>query len=249
MDYENAKSWSRSLSAFESRLWWHCHFIQKLESEPEIEFQNINRGFDGMREEGEYSHRLEAWKKGETGYPIIDACMRALIQNGWINFRMRAMLVSFASYQLWIHWRDLSSHLAQHFIDFEPGIHFSQLQMQSGVTGINSIRIYSPIKQTFDQDPQGAFIRKYCPELRGLDVKDLAEPWSMPPMILSLSGLRLGENYPEPIVEHGAAYKNARDEIFKWRQKKEVKDLALRVYKTHGSRRHRRFPKQSRKTF
>jgi len=72
---------------------------------------------------------------------FVDACMRALIQTGWINFRMRAMLVSFSSYHLWLHWREPGLHLARVFTDYEPGIHWSQVQMQSGTTGINTLRI------------------------------------------------------------------------------------------------------------
>jgi deoxyribodipyrimidine photo-lyase len=247
--YDVSKNWNRSLNAFESRLWWHCHFIQKLESEPELEFENVNRAFDGMREDNLNMSFLKAWEKGETGYPIIDACMRALSEKGWINFRMRAMLVSFASYQLWIHWREISHHLAKLFVDFEPGIHFSQLQMQSGVTGINSIRIYSPIKQTEDQDPSGEFIKTYCPELKDLDAKFLAAPWEAPPMILKMADVNLGENYPMPVVDHKEAYKNAKDTIFKWRKKSEVIEEAKRVYQKHGSRKNKNFPNQHRRVF
>ena len=249
LPFEMKKNWSRSLRSFESRLWWHCHFIQKLESEPEIEFENVNRAFNGMREGSLNKSFLEAWEKGETGYPIIDACMRALIQKGWINFRMRAMLVSFASYQLWIHWREQSHHLAKLFVDFEPGIHFNQLQMQSGVTGINSIRIYSPAKQTLDQDPEGEFIKKYCPELKELDPKFLSKPWEAPPMILKMADVELGENYPMPIVDNKESYNKAKDTVFEWRKKPEVIEEAKRVYQKHGSRKNKNFPKQHRRTF
>ncbi len=249
LSFEREKNWYGSLKSFESRLWWHCHFIQKIESEPEIEFRNMNRAFDGLREDHHNEMYFEAWKKGETGYPLIDACMRALIQKGWINFRMRAMLVSFASYQLWIHWRMISHHLAKLFVDFEPGIHFSQLQMQSGVTGINSIRIYSPIKQTIDQDPNGLFIKEYCPELSELDPKFLSEPWNAPPMILQMADVRLGDNYPMPIVEHKKAYKKAKDTIFDWRKKSSVIQESKAVYLKHGSRKNKNFPTQSRRIF
>lgn len=154
--FETRKYWQLSLKNFESRLWWHCHFVQKLESEPAIEFQNFNRQFDGLRESAWDEAKFQAWCQGRTGFPLIDACMRALHQHGWINFRMRAMLMSFATYQLWLHWKKPAIYLAQHFLDFEPGIHYSQVQMQSGVTGINTIRIYSPKKQLQDQDPESA---------------------------------------------------------------------------------------------
>lgn len=244
-----SKNWYRSLKSFESRLWWHCHFIQKLESEPEIEFNNINPGFDGMRESEFNDEYFEAWKKGETGYPIIDACMRALKQHGWINFRMRAMLVSFASYHLWLHWQKPAQFLSKYFVDFEPGIHFSQFQMQSGVTGINSIRIYSPKKQSLDQDPEGQFIKSYCPELEGLDSKYIHEVEETPPMLLTLSGVKLGENYPYPIVDHKLSYNLAKKRVFEWRSKPEVKSIARGVYQKHGSRKNSHFPTQPRKAF
>jgi deoxyribodipyrimidine photo-lyase len=79
--------------------------------------------------------------------------MRALVQTGWLNFLMRAMLVAIASWQLWLHWRQPALHLARCFTDYEPGIHYSQVQMQAGVTGINIPRMYSPVKQSQDQDP------------------------------------------------------------------------------------------------
>lgn len=238
--------WSRSLRSFESRLWWHCHFIQKLESEPDIEFENMNQGFDGMRENQFSQDRFDAWKTGQTGFPFIDACMRALNQKGWINFRMRAMLISFASYQLWLHWRQTATHLARVFVDFEPGIHYSQVQMQSGVTGINTIRIYSPVKQSKDQDPDGEFIRKYCPELAALETPYIFEPYLAPPFILQLSGVRLGKTYPLPIVNPKESYQKAKSEIFKWKSKGCVRQMAKDVYRKHGSRKNKFFPSQKR---
>ena len=171
LSYANKKS----LIAFKSRLAWHCHFIQKLYDESEIEYQNLNKAYDGLRENNFNEKYFLAWKKGNTGYPFIDACMRYLSKTGWINFRMRAMLVSFASYQLWLDWKKTSKHLAKLFTDYEPGIHYSQFQMQSGTTGINSIRIYNPIKQSHDQDVNGKFIKKWVPELK-LSLIHISEP-------------------------------------------------------------------------
>lgn len=220
-----------SLKSFESRLHWHCHFIQKLESEPTIELRNVNRGFDNLRNEGDLTAeelaRLTAWREGRTGYPFIDACMRSLNATGWINFRMRAMLVSFGAYQLWLHWRHLGTHLAQQFTDYEPGIHWSQCQMQSGVTGINTIRIYSPTKQSHDQDPTGTFIRQWVPELAGVEPEFIHEPWLMPtpPAV-----------YPPPVVDLKAATLAAKEKIYGKKAEKAVQTEAARVFDKHGSR-------------
>jgi deoxyribodipyrimidine photo-lyase len=220
-----------SLKSFESRLHWHCHFIQKLESESAIEFRNVHRGFDNLRNEGalhpEEESKLIAWVEGKTGYPFVDACMRSLLATGWINFRMRAMLVSFASYHLWLHWRATGCHLARLFTDYEPGIHWSQFQMQSGVTGINTIRIYNPVKQSYDQDPDGIFIRTWVPELATLSTEFVHEPWkaATPP-----------NGYPAPIVDLQTAARAAKERIYGKKAEPAVKAQAQAVYQKHGSR-------------
>ncbi len=231
--------WLSSLSSFSSRLAWHCHFMQKLEDEPELEFQNISRVYDGLRENDFNQERFELWKSGKTGYPMVDACMRALSETSWINFRMRAMVMSFASNHLWLHWRPTAVHLAKHFLDFEPGIHFSQCQMQSGTTGINTIRIYSPAKQVIDHDPTGVFIRQYVPELANVPNEYLPEPHRMPPDLQSQVGCLIGCNYPLPIVEHLKAYKLAHEKIHAIRQSESAIDESKRVFAKHGSRKRR----------
>ena len=225
----------KSLIAFKSRLAWHCHFIQKLYDEPEIEFKNLNSAFDGLREDDFNPYYYEAWKNGNTGYPFIDACMRYLKVNGWINFRMRAMLVSFASYQLWLDWKITSKHMAKLFTDYEPGIHYSQFQMQSGTTGINSIRIYNPIKQSIDQDPDGNFIRKWVPELKNVQGKLIHEPWKMTYIDQKSISIELGKNYPLPIIENNKATKIAKDKIWKVKKSKEAKLLSSQILIKHAS--------------
>lgn len=249
LDGDVGRSWLQSLKSFESRLWWHCHFIQKMESEPEIEFHNMNRGFDGMRENDFDEAKFEAWTAGETGFPMIDACMKALKQYGWINFRARAMLISFASYQLWLHWKKTSQHLARLFVDFEPGIHYSQIQMQSGVTGINTIRIYSPTKQGLDQDPQGEFIKRMLPALEPLDGSQVHSPEKVPPMMQMMLGCVVGKDYPMPIVDPKESYNEAKKRIFSWKSNPEVRRLAKEVYLKHGSRKNQFFPSQHRRDF
>ncbi len=225
-----------SLKSFESRLHWHCHFIQKLESEPRLEFENLHRGYDGLREPGAFPDRLEAWRRGETGYPLVDACMRKLAATGWINFRMRAMLVSFASYQLWLHWRDPALHLAREFLDYEPGIHYPQVQMQSGTTGINKVRIYNPVKQARDQDPHGEFVRRWIPQLEAVPDQWLFEPWTMPAGVQARAGVRIGTTYPAPVVDLDSATRAARERVRAVRARAEVREQARAVHERHGSR-------------
>ncbi len=228
--------WQRSLASFESRLHWHCHFIQKLESEPDIEFHNVHRGFDGLRETAFDSTRFDAWRRGETGWPFVDACLRMLSATGWINFRMRAMLVAVASYHLWLHWREPAQFLARQFTDYEPGIHYPQVQMQSGVTGINIPRIYNPIKQSQDQDPRGVFIRRWLPELRGVPESFIHTPALMSPSQQGAAGCRIGSHYPAPIVDHEISAREARSRYLAWRRQPGMRDLAETVLRKHGSR-------------
>jgi deoxyribodipyrimidine photo-lyase len=233
--------WAGSLRSFAGRLRWHCHFMQKLEDEPRIEFENIARTCDGLREHALEpalaQARLAAWAAGETGYPMVDACMRALIRTGWINFRMRAMLMSFAAYHLWLHWRPTSLVLARRFLDYEPGIHYSQCQMQSGTTGINTVRIYSPIKQVLDHDPRGVFIRAELPALARVPEAFLAEPHRMPESLQREVGCVIGRDYPAPLVDHAEAWRSAREQMAAVRRRPEARAEADRVQARHGSRR------------
>lgn len=225
----------QGLSAFVSRLYWHCHFMQKLEDEPEIEFSCMHRGFEGMRSEVNQEF-FNAWHKGETGYPLVDACMRSLHQKGWLNFRMRAMVVSFAAYNLWLDWRVISPALARLFTDYEPGIHYSQLQMQSGVTGINTTRIYNPIKQSMDQDPEGNFIRKYVPELSELPNEFIHKPWEIDPLFQKQYSFKMGITYPRPIVDWSVTMREAKSKITERRKQVDYKMIKKEVLEKHASR-------------
>ncbi|HSM28455.1 MAG TPA: deoxyribodipyrimidine photo-lyase [Thioalkalivibrio sp.] len=240
----DAKVWRRSLRSFEERLHWHCHFIQKLESRPSIEFRNLLPACDGLREGTFDPVRFRAWTHGETGFPLVDACMRSLNTTGWLNFRMRAMLMAFSSYHLWLHWREPALHLARVFTDYEPGIHYNQVQMQSGTTGINALRIYNPVKQSFDQDPEGVFIRRWVPELAPVPDAFIHEPWQMPDDLQRATGVVVGRDYPAPIVDHLAAAREARQRLTAVRRQPESRAEARDIQQKMGSRRGaRRIPK------
>ena len=148
-----ASRWRASLRAFLSRLHWHDHFIQRLESEPEMEERALHPLYRDIPWENR-GELLEAWVSGRTGFHLIDAVMRCLQATGFVNFRMRAMVTSLACHALHLDWRLIHAPLARVFRDYEPGIHLSQLQMQAGVVGLNTIRVYNPVKQLRDQDPE-----------------------------------------------------------------------------------------------
>lgn len=214
--------WGQSLGAFVSRLHWRDHFTQRLESEPELEFRSIHPSYRDVPYAND--ERLHAaWRDGRTGYPLVDAVMRCLAAAGFVNFRMRAMVVSFACHVLHLDWRRIHPHLARVFRDYDPGIHLSQLQMQAGVVGWNAIRVYNPAKQLADWDAGCRFVKRWVPELRSLPAERIVSGGELP-------------GYPPPVVPFAERAKQMTDALYAVRKSAAATAATEAVYRKHGSR-------------
>jgi deoxyribodipyrimidine photo-lyase len=221
---ERAKA--RNLRSFIKRLFWHDHFVQRLEDEPRMEQFPLNPCYQDFPLPPNLSERFWAWIDGRTGYPYVDAGIRCLRSTGYLNFRSRALIVSFAVHSLRLPWELILYPMAQMMADYVPGIHISQLQMQAGVVGINTLRVYSPTKQLEDHDPNCRYVKSWLPELAGYSPQEiLGGP------LFSLAP------YPEPIVDYKKESKIFKDYYFLIKKDPKTREEARKVYERHGSRR------------
>ena len=226
----------RSVNAFTARLKWRSHFIQKFESDCDYENKFINRAYENIKFD-ENTSFLQKWKEGLTGYPLVDATMRCLIETGWINFRMRAMLVSFLCHHLNQDWRNGIYHMSNMFLDYEPGIHYTQFQMQAGLTGFNTIRIYNPIKQSIEHDSLGEFIKKWVPELRDMNSSEIHEPWLHNKCYSLFDNIDNSSKYNDPIVPPVKSVVKSRQQLWSIKKNKFAKSESKRLMALHVRKR------------
>ena len=191
-----------SLPSFEAKLRSRCHFIQQLESEPALETMSARRGGEIEREPKFNPAYFERWQTGETGFPLVDAAMKMLATTGWISFPLRALLINFSSCQLWNHWREPALHLAREFVDYEPGVHYPQVQLQSGLSDSHSQHFTNPIRLAQEIDPEGEFAKRWLPQLATVPTAYIFKPWTMPLVVQEETGVLIGRDYPLPVVDH-----------------------------------------------
>ncbi|MBD3584473.1 deoxyribodipyrimidine photolyase [Salinimonas sp. HHU 13199] len=225
-----------AINAFSERIAWHDHFVQKFESEHAMQWRSVNKGYsDFAYEDGPVAQWLfEKWRNGETGFPLVDACMCALNITGYLNFRMRAMIVSFACHWLNLDWRRVAEYLAGQFLDFEPGIHYPQIQMQAGITGTNTIRLYNPVKQSKVLDSDGQFIKKWIPALMHVPGAYIHTPWNIPALILTMENIHIPERYRQPIIDMDARGPMIRNTLWAYRKRPEVIEESARIINRHS---------------
>jgi len=197
-------AWGAALATFAQRLRWRCELTQELEAAPRLEFEALSgpdpRGDGPGAPHGFDDERFAAWAEGRTGYPLVDACMRLVRDTGWVNFRMRALLTSFGTRALGLPWRAVGLHLARSFLDYEPGIHWPQVQRSAGAAGPALLAAYDPVRQARAHDPDGRFVRSQLPALAAVPDAMLAVPWRMSLDAQRAAGCLLGVDYPAPIV-------------------------------------------------
>ena len=196
----------RDADKFLSEVGWREFSHQLLFHHPSLPDQNLNTSFDAYPWVESTEH-LQAWQKGQTGYPLVDAGMRELWVTGYMHNRVRMVVASFLIKHLRINWREGAAWFWDCLLDADLANNSASWQWVagSGADAAPYFRIFNPTTQAQKFDPDGAYIRKWCPEIAALPTKHLHAPFEAPAHVLAHAGVQLGETYPKPIVDHKAA--------------------------------------------
>lgn len=189
-----------------SELAWRDFYFMILSHHPHVVTQSFRPAYDGVLWD-EVPHLWQAWCEGCTGYPLVDAAMRQLLQTGYMHNRLRMVVASFLTKDLGIDWRRGERFFAQHLNDYDLAANNGGWQWAAS-TGCDAqpwFRIFNPITQSQRFDPDGRFIRRYIPELARLPDKYIHFPSTMQPQQLQACGVQLGKDYPHPILDHASA--------------------------------------------
>lgn len=197
-------------STWLGELIWRDFFFQVLAHHPQIgEGKNFRPEYDRIQwHHGKHADMLfEAWCRGRTGYPLVDAAMAQINQSGYMHNRLRMVVASFLCKNLGLDWRRGERYFALQLNDFELASNNGNWQWasSSGCDAQPYFRIFNPVTQSERFDPEGKFIRRYLPQLAKLPSASIHAPWTAAPLELEAAGVRLGDNYPEPIVDHAEA--------------------------------------------
>jgi deoxyribodipyrimidine photo-lyase len=184
---------SRGAYEFTRQLAWRDFNLQLLAARPEIAREDYRPRGDSWRHDEE---DLAAWEEGRTGYPIVDAAMRQLRREGWIHNRGRLIAASFLTKTLYLDWRLGARHFLRHLVDGDIANNQLNWQWVAGTgTDTRPSRVLNPLRQAERYDPDGRYVRRYVPELAGVDGPAVHTPWTLPARV------RAGLDYPQPIVD------------------------------------------------
>jgi len=211
----------RDIEKFLSELGWREFSYHLLHGFPDLAKRNLQDRFDAFPWSDDPA-ALRAWQKGLTGYPIVDAGMRQLWRTGWMHNRVRMVVASFLVKHLLIHWTTGERWFWDTLVDADPANNPASWQWVagSGADAAPYFRIFNPVLQAEKFDPEGRYVREFVPELANLPNAVVHKPWTAPPLVLQGAGVRLGDNYPHPLVDHVSARARALTAFGKLRDAK-----------------------------
>ncbi len=205
-----SEGWSKDLDHFCSELGWREFSHSLLYHFPDLPEKNLQSRFDAFPWDRNHE-ALERWKRGQTGYPVVDAAMRELWETGYMHNRARMIVGSFLVKHLLIHWRHGEDWFWDCLCDADLANNAASWQWIAGcgADAAPYFRIFNPVTQGEKFDPDGNYVRRFIPELKEMPNQYLHKPWEASPLILKAAGVELGKTYPLPVVDHAAARERA----------------------------------------